>query len=138
MPTICLLPLVTPAGSLPRPTARSGRQEWTGIDYSLSGVAYFVYRRTFAAVGQAGTVVTSKDGMEWKDESSGVGSYLWGVARAARTLVAVGDNGTIITSPDSTTWSQKTCRDKQWSLWSGLRQGDLCRCGRLRDHPPIR
>jgi hypothetical protein len=62
----------------------------------------------FSAVGQAGTVATSKDGIDWDEQSSGVDSYLWGITRAAQTFVAVGDNGTIITSPNGVTWTKRS------------------------------
>jgi len=51
--------------------------------------------------------VTSKDGIDWNHQTSGVDAYLWGIARAAKTFVAVGENGTVITSGDGVTWTKR-------------------------------
>jgi photosystem II stability/assembly factor-like uncharacterized protein len=49
-------------------------------------------------VGGRGTVLVSEDGTHWQSRTSGVSSYLYGIAFNGNTFVAVGDSGTIIRS----------------------------------------
>ncbi len=53
---------------------------------------------TFVAVGNAGTFLTSRDGVTWTRRDSGTGQPLFGVTYGNGTFVAVGYNGTIIHS----------------------------------------
>jgi hypothetical protein len=53
---------------------------------------------TFVAVGRNGTILTSRDGVNWTQRTSG-GNQLKGVAYGNNTFVAVGEYGTILTSP---------------------------------------
>jgi len=52
----------------------------------------------FVAVGNAGKLLTSPDGVTWTARDSGTGQPLFGVAYGHGTFVAVGYNGTIIQS----------------------------------------
>jgi hypothetical protein len=60
----------------------------------------------YTAVGNAGTIMTSSDGITWSSHtaSSGTTNNLHGVTHGI-IYVAVGDAGTIITSGDGATWS---------------------------------
>jgi hypothetical protein len=68
---------------------------------SLNGVTYGNGR--FVAVGNAGTILTSPDGVTWTQRDSGVAQNLNGVAYGNGLFVAVGE--TILISPDSVTWT---------------------------------
>jgi len=59
------------------------------------------------AIGDAGTILTSPDGVNWTTQSSGLGTniLLTRIAWSGTQFVAVGDLGTIITSPDAVTWT---------------------------------
>jgi hypothetical protein len=60
------------------------------------------------AVGDAGAVYTSTNGIYWRRQNAGISTWLTGVAYGAGTFVAVGDAGFIATSPNGTTWTQRT------------------------------
>jgi hypothetical protein len=59
----------------------------------------------FVAVGDAGAVVRSTDGLQWTRPSSGVTVDLWDVAWDGSTFIAVGSAGTVIRSRDGMDWS---------------------------------
>lgn len=59
----------------------------------------------FVAVGTAGSIYTSKDGLTWKSRTSGTANQLSGLAFGNGGLMAVGQFGTALTSPDAKTWS---------------------------------
>jgi len=61
----------------------------------------------FIAVGDAGAILVSTNGVNWTAGNSGQ-SALNGVANASGLFVAVGELGTILTSPDGTNWTQRT------------------------------
>lgn len=73
---------------------------------TLNGVAYG--NSTFVAVGTAGTVLRSPDGINWTSATSGTNN-LMGVTYGleAGVFVAVGVSGTVLTSPDGITWTPK-------------------------------
>jgi hypothetical protein len=60
----------------------------------------------FFAVGDAGTILSSTDGITWTSHTatSNTTNNLRGVTHGA-IFVAVGDNGTIVTSVDGNTWT---------------------------------
>lgn len=62
---------------------------------------------TFFAVGDAGTILTTADGITWTSHASGTTHNLNGVAHGA-IYVAVGDSGTIVTSGDGGSWAAQT------------------------------
>jgi hypothetical protein len=59
----------------------------------------------FVAVGDAGTVLTSRDGTNWTSCDSGTDTSLRSVRYGNGLFLAVGD--VIITSPDGTTWTER-------------------------------
>jgi photosystem II stability/assembly factor-like uncharacterized protein len=60
----------------------------------------------FIAIGRAGTVVTSPDGVGWTLRTTNISVNLNGATSSASMVVAVGDNGAIITSGDGgVTWA---------------------------------
>ena len=82
---------------------------------TLRGVTYG--HGVFAAVGDAGTILTSPDGATWTKRDSGLPlsdslsawySSLNGLTYANNLFVAVGKGGTLITSPDGVTWTKRT------------------------------
>jgi hypothetical protein len=66
------------------------------------------------AVGDLGTILTSKDGITWTERASNAtNSTLFAVTHHEDLFVAVGSNptsgiGTILTSPDGITWTSRT------------------------------
>jgi hypothetical protein len=62
---------------------------------------------TFFAVGDAGTILSSPDGIIWTAHISGITTNLNGVTHGG-IYVAVGDSGTILTSGDGNTWTALT------------------------------
>jgi hypothetical protein len=66
---------------------------------------------TFFAVGDAGTILSSTDGIAWTPQTSGITANLNGVTHGTiYVYIAVGDNGTILTSTYgySNTWTAHT------------------------------
>jgi hypothetical protein len=63
----------------------------------------------YVAVGSAGLLMTSSDGITWTTRTSGFGAnYIAKVAFGNGLWVAVGNNGTITTSTDGITWTART------------------------------
>lgn len=60
----------------------------------------------YAAVGDAGFIVSSSDGVSWSKRTSPIQEKLNGVVWGLGMFVAVGDNGTILTSADGTEWKK--------------------------------
>jgi photosystem II stability/assembly factor-like uncharacterized protein len=54
---------------------------------------------TFVAVGRNGTILTSRDGVNWTRRTSPTRDWLNSVTYGNGRFVAVGDYGTILTSP---------------------------------------
>jgi hypothetical protein len=75
-------------------------------DNTLNGVAYG--KGSFVAVGDAGTILTSPDGVTWTGKNSGTSENLNGVVFANNVFVAVGDKGTILTSADGKIWANNS------------------------------
>jgi len=68
---------------------------------------------TFFAVGDAGTIISSADAINWTRHPSGVTTNattqnLNGVTYGGGMYVAVGNNGTLLTSGDGDTWAVPT------------------------------
>jgi hypothetical protein len=62
----------------------------------------------WVAIGAAGTIKTSSDGMSWTVRSSGTTHNLNGIIWSGTEFTVVGDNNTVITSTDGITWSGST------------------------------
>jgi hypothetical protein len=62
----------------------------------------------FVVVGDAGTILTSPDGVTWTSQVSGTAADLYGVTVGFGLYVAVGTAETILTSPDGITWTPRT------------------------------
>ena len=71
----------------------------------------------FVSVGNAGTILTSSDGISWYNRTSGTTEKLRAVAYDNSTLVVVGKSGTILTSSDGTTWTSRTYGTNTLSLY---------------------
>lgn len=86
----------------------------SGTGQNLRGVTYG--KGLFVAVGDKGTILTSKDGQVWTQQSSGVVADLWGVtySEAFGGFVAVGAWGTVLHSPDGISWSKKPTNQADW------------------------
>lgn len=73
---------------------------------------------TFVAVGGSGTfnpasfnngvILTSSDGANWNNQSSGIQGLLVGVAYGNQAFVAVGCGGVILTSQNGQTWTSQS------------------------------
>ncbi|EPD85974.1 hypothetical protein HMPREF1207_02929 [Paenibacillus sp. HGH0039] len=72
---------------------------------NINSVAYG--NGTYVAVGQAGTILTSSDGMSWMTHSSGTRDLL-SVIYVDGMYMAVGAAGTILTSSDGVSWMVRT------------------------------
>ena len=59
----------------------------------------------FVAVGYAGSIVTSPDGVEWTAQTSGTSEHLNTVSFGADLFVAAGNKGTIVVSADGVFWT---------------------------------
>ena len=59
----------------------------------------------FVAVGDAGVILTSPDGILWEGRTSGTTERLESVAWNGSMLVAVGSGGAILSSPDGGAWT---------------------------------
>ena len=92
----------------------------SGTLHNLHGVTWSGTQ--FVAVGNAGTIVTSPDGMTWTSRISGTLNDLLGVTWSGTQFVAVGNSGAIVTSPDGITWTSRisgTMNDLDGIAWSG-------------------
>ena len=69
----------------------------------LGGVAFG--HGTFVAVGSAGTVLTSPDGVSWTPRLSNTSADLESVAWTGALFAAVGSGGASLTSPDGISWT---------------------------------
>src|SRR4030067_2523943 len=102
---IALLPILIPNNGITDPL-----DNWhlrTSVAPSaLYGVAYG--NGTFVAVGYAGEIFTSSDGISWVSRTSGTSNSLYDVTYYNGTFVAVGLAGTILTSSNGTSWSVQT------------------------------
>ncbi|WP_158289287.1 hemoblobin-interacting domain-containing protein [Paenibacillus flagellatus] len=76
----------------------------TNADFN--GVAFG--NGTYVAVGSAGTILTSGDGIHWTPRPSNTENSLNGVAYGSGVFTAVGMNGTILTSADGVSWVNRS------------------------------
>ena len=101
-------------GAIYRNTVSGITSAWTaensGTAQDLYGVSFV--NGMFVAVGAAGALLTSPDGITWTARTSNTNSNLRHVAFATtasgeQIYVAVGDAGTIVSSPDGVTWTSQ-------------------------------
>lgn len=59
----------------------------------------------FVAVGDAGSIVTSRDGVTWATSNSGITDDLKTIAYGNQRFVAAADSGKVFTSPNGVTWT---------------------------------
>ncbi len=80
---------------------------------NLNGIAFNSSGPKFVAVGDAGAVVTSTDGVTWTAGtiSTMPTPKLNSIAFSGSTFVAVGDGGAIYSSGDGATWNLRTAPD---------------------------
>ncbi len=78
----------------------------SGTAQRLNNVLFAAGR--FVAVGEGGAIVTSFDGDLWAPVSSGVTTWLHGLAfhEGLGAFAASGQNGVFLTSPDALTWTR--------------------------------
>ena len=70
---------------------------------NLNSIAFG--NNTIVAVGNAGSIITSSDGINWTVRPSPTSSDLTGIVYGKNVFVAVGSSGTIITSSDGISWT---------------------------------
>lgn len=75
----------------------------SGTTNNLNAVVYT--NNLFVAVGNAGIILTSPDGVNWSSQTSGTANSLSGVAYGNGHFVTVGANDTVLTSADATNWT---------------------------------
>lgn len=61
----------------------------------------------FVAVGEAGAILNSLDGINWTEQNSGITNDLLGVCWSNNQFVAVGYHGTILSSLDRVNWTEQ-------------------------------
>ena len=91
-------------------TSTHGTGGWEQISYpNKTPLADVLFANgQFLAVGRAGTLLTSTDGMHWQLENSGVNENLNGIAHDGSKFIVVGANGIILfVGPSGTLPTQK-------------------------------
>lgn len=73
----------------------------------FSNVAYSTAASLWCAVGSAGTILTSPDGVTWTSQTSGTTTALSDVIYSSGNLIAVG-SAVVRTSSNGTTWTTRT------------------------------
>ena len=83
--------------------------EWVNPRPQGNGVLDFASDGSLAvAVGGAGLVMTSTDGVDWVVRDSGTGESLRSVTWGGGEFIAVGSGGAVTTSPDGVTWQSQS------------------------------
>lgn len=80
------------------------------LPHTLNGVSHMKYADPpfFVAVGDAGTIMTSEDGISWTEIESGTDADLFSVVCSGLTgCFAAGDDGMLLTSWDGKNWTAK-------------------------------
>jgi hypothetical protein len=81
---------------------------WTLRSPSFNGLNGVTHGNgLFVAVGEGGTILTSRDGVSWTQRTSG-DNLLLGVTYGNGLFVAVGGGGAILTSRDGVSWTART------------------------------
>ncbi|HEX3029034.1 MAG TPA: stalk domain-containing protein [Clostridia bacterium] len=100
--------------------------------FNLNSVAWVGDQ--YVAVGNEYTIVTSKDGIEWKQRYEQLDIDLKSVCGNGKIMVAVGDSGMITTSYDGVKWTEQRSgchNDLKNVVWNGkefLASGDSITC----------
>jgi hypothetical protein len=103
----------------------------TIVSNALYGVGFLNGR--FLAVGKAGTMLASTDGLHWDPIVSGTSNDLYGVGFGNGLYVAVGDY-TIITSSDGLDWANRSPPEAGWLKTVAYGQGKFIAAGRATLH----
>jgi hypothetical protein len=92
-----------------RVVTSADRQAWT-VRMTEPGALFAVAwnGEHFVAVGSAGAIFASDDGLAWNAAASGTTARLMGVAGVAGQFIAVGEGGTMRVSADAVTWTART------------------------------
>jgi hypothetical protein len=77
----------------------------SGTTNDLLGIAYG--NSTFVAIGTAGTIITSTDGITWTGRTSSTTNTLNAIAFGGGVFATTGAGGIILTSPDGITWTSR-------------------------------
>jgi hypothetical protein len=84
-----------------------------GTTNDLAGVCAF--NSNYFLVGDYGTLLSSPDGTNWSNQTSGTANYLSGIAAFTNgLLVLTGNKGTILTSADGTNWTNRASGTTNW------------------------
>ena len=84
-----------------------------GTTNDLAGICAF--NSNYFLVGSYGTLLSSPDGTNWSNLSSGKTEYLSGIAAFTNGLLVVtGNKGTILTSADGTNWASHASGTTDW------------------------
>ncbi|MCU7833672.1 MAG: hypothetical protein KZQ83_00350 [gamma proteobacterium symbiont of Taylorina sp.] len=102
-------------------------KEWQWVNPLSQGNSLFDTdwsreQKQFISVGQAGTILTSTDGISWLKQSSGSSSWLLDIIWNGKLWVAVGSSGTILTSADGISWQKQrsgTSKRLYGTHWNG-------------------
>lgn len=78
----------------------------------LEGVT--VSSNLVVAVGDAGAIYLSDDGIRWKKQTTAFTTWLSGIAFGHAGFVAVGEQGTILQSAQGTNWVARTVGQNDW------------------------
>ncbi len=93
---------------------------------------------TIVAVGSAGTILTSPDGIAWTQRPRRSAFDLTAVAWTGTQVVAVGGGGTILTSPDAVTWTPRvspTTEPLFGVAWAGTQLAAVGKSGAILTSP---
>lgn len=71
----------------------------------LNSVVWSDQNQLFVAVGNAGTILTSPDGVFWTQQVSHTTADLADVTKTGNLIIATGTAGTILASSDATNWT---------------------------------
>lgn len=109
MKSLCLTVLALAALSTSQLSLRADALDlaWTRRSPLTGSVVKVIYAGDqFVAVGANGTILTSPDGEEWKEQRSGTTVFLISVAHGRGQFVALdGDTDVVLTSADAIGWT---------------------------------
>jgi photosystem II stability/assembly factor-like uncharacterized protein len=77
----------------------------SAIPNSLQGVAFYSGR--FVAVGDSGSILSSRNGLVWSASDSGTTNTLLAITSGLGLFVAVGERGTVLVSAGGTKWKRR-------------------------------
>ena len=99
---------------------------WTQVPHGTTPELKAVAFRNglFAAVGAAGTILTSPDGIVWTPQASPSNAELFDVTATGAGFLACGMGGAILASPDGLTWTLRPNPDTVAGLGQTAASGD--------------